>query len=859
VFELLATVDPFAALLGSLWLFAAGMFPLGFMLGSSCSACCQASDACHSCCRDAVGQVVVDFELQATGEQTLISLPILSGTTPVIDGTKGAPQFIFTGQQSGAKVLARSFGNYTDVPGNTFIDIFGPFGPGYWSLPAETVTPSAASLMGAAFRTEFINGESVSVSPVGYTPEIVEQPSLTAVVGDCPVDYWNSLAVGLPAGTMLPNAPVSFAGSAGKWKIPYETFMGLNGVLQKRVNYPPVSSLTVDCQGDSGSVVFDVEDFDNRAPGTCEWCNPVIERSMAHPANRLLNTCDTWAGRYIGSGYVVTAETSTLSVAVPLMAFGKSSSECSNQLTASAITSWSGVAGGYWGGVAYGSVSRTHTYTLDRQDVDCAPLSGWTYTPPPPCDQYQEQLITLSATAPFGSGFSGIATEPFGSPETNKGPLAAVQITNSGSGYAALGRIAPTVTISGSGTGADLQAVLAQSANVNGLPVWQIQSVTIGPGGGGSGYQYFELLNVNVQSPGVKVWDAQIWAITGENGAITGFYYYGQPTGGFYEESTSVPAIVAPITIEITQKPPSVGNGATVTATVETDPLSPDFGEIVALKIGGGFGYAEPTLTATVSGGTGGVLSINGYSKIVGGMFDGYYVPTGISVVSGGSGYTDNAQVTLSLGTDDEWAPGSGAPDITIRTKIDPPGDDWTLTAYSADGMNLSAGVGLALSITLAPVQGVDGRFEATGVTITNGGTGYQVGEFVVATIPPDGDFGETAFDITSVDQNGAVTGLSIVFPGQHQGVDTGAISSVVISSNRASRKTVQLQGGGDGYLARRIEPSACVGPGGVYQGAFEKCGKLQSSGTTLAIDPWIWRRGCPDYTFSISIEPPEN
>ena len=49
MFELLATVDPFAALLGSLWLFAAGMFPVGFMLGSSCSACCGGEEPCSAC------------------------------------------------------------------------------------------------------------------------------------------------------------------------------------------------------------------------------------------------------------------------------------------------------------------------------------------------------------------------------------------------------------------------------------------------------------------------------------------------------------------------------------------------------------------------------------------------------------------------------------------------------------------------------------------------------------------------------------------------------------------------------------------------------------------------------------------
>ena len=48
MFELLATVDPFSALLGSLWLFAAGLFPVGFMLGSSCSPCCGEQCDCSS-------------------------------------------------------------------------------------------------------------------------------------------------------------------------------------------------------------------------------------------------------------------------------------------------------------------------------------------------------------------------------------------------------------------------------------------------------------------------------------------------------------------------------------------------------------------------------------------------------------------------------------------------------------------------------------------------------------------------------------------------------------------------------------------------------------------------------------------
>lgn len=39
-------IDPLGLLLGAVWLFAVGMFPVGIMLGSSCSPCCQQGEPC---------------------------------------------------------------------------------------------------------------------------------------------------------------------------------------------------------------------------------------------------------------------------------------------------------------------------------------------------------------------------------------------------------------------------------------------------------------------------------------------------------------------------------------------------------------------------------------------------------------------------------------------------------------------------------------------------------------------------------------------------------------------------------------------------------------------------------------------
>lgn len=110
------------------------------------------------------------------------------------------------------------------------------------------------------------------------------------------------------------------------------------------------------------------------------------------------------------------------------------------------------------------------------------------------------------ATACFGSGFSAKATAPGGYPETDSGPITSVEITSSGSGYAVLGRVEPTITIGGgSGTGADLEATLAQETNGCGIPTWTIDGVTIASGGdGGTGYVDGEQLTATVASPGTE-------------------------------------------------------------------------------------------------------------------------------------------------------------------------------------------------------------------------------------------------------------------------------------------------------------------------------------------------------------------
>jgi len=197
----------------------------------------------------------------------------------------------------------------------------------------------------------------------------------------------------------------------------------------------------------------------------------------------------------------------------------------------------------------------------------------------------------------------------------------------------------------------------------------------------------------------------------------------------------------------------------------------------------GGSGYAtatfaEPTLTLSVSGGTGGVLTIDGYNKLSAGS-DAYYGIGSVTVANGGSGYTDNAQATITLGTGDEKLPSSATPDIRIRTEYRPPNDEWTLQQYENGEPIPTVGTGLVISLTLVPTYAGATDYEASAVTVVAGGSGHSVGESFTAAAVEGGTVTEAALEITSVGSGGEVTGIALLASGQFLGIDTGVIDRV--------------------------------------------------------------------------------
>jgi hypothetical protein len=197
-------------------------------------------------------------------------------------------------------------------------------------------------------------------------------------------------------------------------------------------------------------------------------------------------------------------------------------------------------------------------------------------------------------------------------------------------GYIRTGRIEPTVDVSvasNSGSGAVLSATLTTGTSSAGRPVWIVDAVTITDGG--AGYEVGDSVYVTV-TDGTEEWsswfEATVDAVDA-SGAIEsvtvtsgGEYYkdsreieevvlevYGTYFGGsyyhddgvaenatvasggiYYREDAEQPPYVADITVTIDQTAPSAGAGAEITAAVEDDPDSPNFGKVVGLTIDNG-------------------------------------------------------------------------------------------------------------------------------------------------------------------------------------------------------------------------------------------------------------------------------
>jgi hypothetical protein len=313
-------------------------------------------------------------------------------------------------------------------------------------------------------------------------------------------------------------------------------------------------------------------------------------------------------------------------------------------------------------------------------------LSGLTHT-----STKVENLVGLSFSAPFGSGASGTVSVGGGKVGDPGFPISSVSLTSGGSGYARLGRRAPALTITGSGTGATFTPTFSISNDSLGFPRWSVASISAS---GGTGYDDGE----------------QITIAAAEGDTVE------QAAAGTIRTLRGEPAITASA---------SGGSGATFGVTVAPNDTTPQTWSV-----------------------------------------------TGVTVANGGTGYPDSGYITFNAASGDTVEQSANA--MFYCGRVAP-----TVTAIAS-----GSGSGASLSASLSSAIGYyDGRpyWYVDGISITNGGTGYAEYDSVSVTATDGDGYGAYAI-VTSVDEDGAITGVAVYWGGEYY-KSNGIIESVILNS----------------------------------------------------------------------------
>lgn len=378
---------------------------------------------------------------------------------------------------------------------------------------------------------------------------------------------------------------------------------------------------------------------------------------------------------------------------------------------------------------------------------------------------------SLSITSCFGSGAAGIVTGPQDGDQPS--PITGVKLTAGGSGYAVLGRVEPEVTVSGTtgtGSGGTFTVTLAESTDKCGLPTWGVSKVELA---GGSGYE---------------VGDGIVFAAGENTVTLTG----------------AVATIVEP-RAQPTLEASGSGTGADLEIAYDGPTGSPPVWSVASITVNdGGSGYsydeavvfglgagdveqtaasaviktitAEPTLTATAAGGSGAELEIQYYSHP--GGLAGWYGVESVTVIAGGTGYTNGSLLTFTLGTGDVLDPAYVGAVATIAT--DANGTITGVTRTNRGVYRKDTG-----EIATVEMQAGGEYYKATGdnISISEAGSYYEQDE----TISP-----HVADVQVSVVQTEAMSG-------------SGAIITAVVDDNVGSDTfghvvALEIDDGGQGY-----------------------------------------------------------
>lgn len=273
------------------------------------------------------------------------------------------------------------------------------------------------------------------------------------------------------------------------------------------------------------------------------------------------------------------------------------------------------------------------------------------------------------------------------------------------------------------------------------------------------------------------------------------------------------------------------GTGATLTVTLaeDADECGIPFWKVDSVSVADGTGYAdgdpvtfaiaegdaeasaasatihttrkEPTLSASAPLGSGAAFTLS-YTKNAGPPET--WTISSVSVTSGGTGYHGGDSLTISLDTDDVEQDAAYAQIVTSRSEP-------TLSA----GVSSETGSGATLSVSLSTTYDPGGdAWAVSSLGIEDGGSGYAIDDAVSISVD-DGEQApyEAAYAyVSSVDENGAITGIEIGYGGVYY-KDDGIITSVTLYYGGAYYKddgipvSVSVDGGGVYYREDSTEP----------------------------------------------------
>ena len=243
------------------------------------------------------------------------------------------------------------------------------------------------------------------------------------------------------------------------------------------------------------------------------------------------------------------------------------------------------------------------------------------------------------------------------------------------------------------------------------------------------------------------------------------------------------------------------GSGAAghATAPVQSAPASDiadDRGPITAATVtNGGSGYArlgrvEPTLTATGSG-DGAAFTVTVEAAEDACVLDFWKVSK--VTASGGTGYTDGEQLTITVAEGDTAEQDAT---VTIKTTRSAPTLAVTVDSYG--------GSGAEFTVATSPNPGTPATWAAASVTVTNGGSGYADGDGVTVT-------GDTDRDLTVGAATGYIRTVRLaptVEVSVASGLGSGAVLAATFTTGTGSSSgrpvwivdAITITDGGTGY-----------------------------------------------------------